>query len=103
MITITNYTSGEILLKNGVAEKKLSREEATRLVMAARMHNVAEFIEKLPTLIADFHLVESIQNSFENKDSSTRWGIKEKFARLRTLSKSYEPKEALTVVETVSL
>ncbi len=103
-MTITNFDSGEIELASGTGPSmRLDREHANRLVMAARMHSVAEFLEKLPALISDEALQAEIAGSFEGKTSSQRWALKEKFARLRTAVKGYESPSPESVVETVGL
>ena len=104
MITITNFGSGEVQISDGEGHSiKLDREAGNRLVMVGRMQTVAEFIEKLPTLISDDNLLKGILSAFEGKNSSERWNLKEKFARLDTLAKGYEPKNPDQVVEVVTL
>ena len=71
--------------------------------MTARMHTVAEFIEKLPTLISDEALLKKILITFDGKTSSDRWNLKEKFARLQTLTKGYVPKNPGEIVEVAEL
>ena len=46
MISLTNFESGELLIVDDDVSKKLTHDQANRLVMAARMHTIAEFIEK---------------------------------------------------------
>lgn len=104
MITLTNYESGEMLIANdGGISLRLSHDQANRLIMTARMHTVAEFVEKLPTLISDETLLKKIREAFEGKTSSERWNLKEKFARLQTLTKGYSPKNPGEVVEKATL
>lgn len=104
MITITNYNSGEVLVsEEGGPSVRLSRDASNRLIMMGRMHTVDEFIEKLSSLIPDETLVASIRKAFEGKTSTERWNHKEKFARLQTLSKGFEPKNPDQVWETVNL
>jgi hypothetical protein len=104
MITVTNYSSGELLIADGSGQSiRLGREEANRLVMMARMHTVAEFVEKLPTLLGDAILAGAILQGFDKKSSTDRWNLKEKFARLHTLSKDYRSERADGVIEVVSL
>jgi hypothetical protein len=103
-MTITNYESGEIEISNEQGLIcRLDRDQANRLVMAARMHSVAEFLEQLPTLLVDEPLRKEISKFFEEKTSSQRWTLKEKFARLRTAVKGYEAKAPEQVVETIQL
>ncbi len=104
MITLSNYNSGELEIQNEAGHKlHLPRESANRLIMMARMHTVAEFVEKLPSLIPDEKLLQSIQSFFEGKTPTERWNLKEKFARLTTLAKGYEPKKLEDVIESVTL
>lgn len=102
MVTITNYDSGELLISDQTVSLRLDREPANRLVMAARMHTVAEFLEKLPGLLSEEKLLQQIQMAFEGKSSSERWNLKEKFARLRTAVKGYGSKNPDQVVETMT-
>lgn len=105
MMTITNFGSGEIQIEDdGGHRLKLNRDSANRLIMAGRMHTVAEFVEKLPALVPDPALVEILRRSFETAATSTdKWNLKEKFARLGTLAKGYVPKDPAEVVETIRL
>jgi hypothetical protein len=104
-MTITNFASGEIEILDGQGRHiRLDRAAANRLVMAGRMHTVAEFVEKLPSLIVDQEFVRVLQESFEKAPTSTdKWNLKEKFARLTTLTKGYTPTEPDAVVEEVSI
>lgn len=89
---LTNYSSGELALTGPDGATKLSRDQANRLILHARMHTVEEFVQALRDLISDRSLVRAIEATFEKaKNSSERWSLKEKFARLHTLSKGYEP------------
>jgi hypothetical protein len=102
MITFTNYGSGELLITDDAGtELRLTRDQATRLIMTARMHTVDEFIEKLPSLLTDQNLVKKILAEFEGKTSTQRWNLKEKFARLGTLTRNYEPSNPAEAVESV--
>ena len=100
---MTNFGSGEIDIADDQGHSlRLDREAANRLVMAGRMHTVAEFVEKIPTLIPDSSLSRSILDVFEKaRTSSEKWSLKEKFARLTTLAKGYEPKEPSAILEKV--
>lgn len=92
MITLTNYSSGELVLTASDGATKLSRDQANRLILHARMHTVEEFVQAFGDLIPDREIARVIQTTFEKaKNSSERWNLKEKFARLHTLSKGYEP------------
>lgn len=102
-MTITNFGSGEIEISDEDRKIRLDREMANRLIMVARMHTVAEFLEKLPALISDEALLQKIASAFEGRSSSERWGLKEKIARLQTLTKGYGPCDGAAVVETVPL
>ncbi|HSA60352.1 MAG TPA: hypothetical protein VLJ37_11790 [bacterium] len=103
-MTITNFGSGEVEISDDQGRRtRLDRESANRLVMAGRMHTVAEFVEKLPALIASAEIAAALRETFEKASTSTdKWNVKEKFARLRTLAKGYEPANPGDVVETVS-
>lgn len=103
MITLTNYSSGELLVNDDTGHSlRLSQEAANRLILHARMHTVVEFAQGLPGLISDPALVQAITTFFESaKTSSERWNLKEKFARLQTLTKGYQPLAAAEVVEVV--
>ena len=104
MVTLTNYNSGELLIGDDSSlSVRLDREEANRLILLARMHASAEFAEKLPSFISDKLLVGLILKDFEKKSSTERWNLKEKFARLHTLSKDYEPVKSEEIVEVVPL
>ncbi len=105
MITLTNDSSGELLIANGAGPSvRLSREAATRLILHARMHNVADFLEALPQLIAATEIVNQLRTLFASLQTpSDRWNFKEKFARLQTLSKEHQPKSPPEVVETIKL
>ena len=72
--------------------------------MAARMHSVAEFLEKVPKLISEAEIARAIQKLFQSAQSPTdRWNLKEKFARLQTLTKDYTPKNPDAIVEKTDL
>lgn len=103
-MTITNFGSGEIQIDDREGHTlKLDREASNRLVMMGRMHTVAEFVEKLPTLISEGTLLKSLLECFDKAGTSTeKWNLKEKFARLTTLAKGYEPKNSSEIVETVT-
>lgn len=102
-ITLTNYESGEMVLAQDGLQVRLVRDLSNRLIMAARMHTVAEFIEKLPTLITEPAILQAIQSAFEGKSSTERWNVKEKFARLQTLAKGYESPKPDQIADTVTL
>jgi hypothetical protein len=108
MIKLENYGSGELLIADDTGTSlRLSHDQANRLIMTARMHTVAEFLEKLPSLIVGAQhaepLLKKILAAFDGKTSSERWNLKEKFARLQTLTKGYISKGPNEVVETVAL
>ena len=94
-LTLTNYHSGELCLSSDSTNLRLSRGEATRLIMLARMHGVVDFLEKLPKLVPQADLLKEILSSFETAKTSTeKWNLKEKFARLQTLSTNFSPQES---------
>lgn len=104
MVTLTNYNSGELLIAADAGPSvRLGREEANRLILHARMHTVAEFVEKLPSFVPNQALVQLILEGFEKKSPTERWNLKEKFARLRTLAKGYEPADPAAVMETIQI
>lgn len=105
MVTITNYGSGEVQIEDDQGHRlRLDRETGNRLVMTGRMHTVAEFVEKLPSFVTEPDLLASILAYFEKAaNASEKWNLKEKFARLGTLTKGYEPKNPLEVVEEIRL
>lgn len=104
MITVTNYASGELLIANQLKVSwQLSRDEAHRLVMAARMHTVESFVKNLTALIRDEKLRQEILEQFSQAERDERWKLKEKIARLRTVTKGYKPEDPKGVVETVTL
>lgn len=102
-MTITNFGSGEIQISDDKGHSlKLDRESANRLVLAARMHTVDDFLKKVPFLVTDAALLNLLLGMFEGKNSSERWTLKEKIARLQTLAKGYQPKHPAAVVEKVT-
>lgn len=104
MITLTNYSSGDVSIEAAVGPViRLPRAEAHRLIMAARMSTPSEFLSKLETLIPSADLCRAITAVFEGQDRSKQWQLKEAVARLTTLSKGYESSGPTAVVETVQL
>ncbi|MBI3541067.1 MAG: hypothetical protein HY073_02880 [Deltaproteobacteria bacterium] len=102
MMKLTNFESGELLIEDGEGQSaRLTRDQANRLIMMARMHTVAEFIEKLASLISHEGLVQKISHSFEGRESTERWNIKEKFARLGTLAKDYQALHPEKIAEVI--
>lgn len=101
MLTITVYNSGALKLDNSSTTLSLTRDQAHRLIMGARMHSVDEFIEKVPSLIADATIVKNVRASFEKAEKSERWNLKETFARIPTVAKGYEAKNPDSVSETI--
>lgn len=85
---LNNYSSGELeILDQAGHALRLDREASNRLIMMARMHTVAEFVEKLPQLIHEEFLQKKLLELFEKGTKTQRWNLKEKFARLNTLTK----------------
>ena len=104
MITVTNFQSGELKIDGDAGPSlRLSREAASRLIMSARMHSVAHFVQKLPQLITEPVLLQNLLSLFEQAQGSARWNLKERFARLRTLTKDYQPSHPEQVVESIVL
>lgn len=102
MITLTNFTSGGLLIADDSSNSlRLSRDQANRLILTARMHTIQEFVAKLSGLIENDALRQQILALFDRPDSSGRWNLKEQFARLQTLAKGYEPEGPEKVVEVV--
>ncbi len=104
MVRIINYNSGELEITDGAgASVRLGHKQAHRLVLAARMHNVEPFLEKLDTLIPSETLVQQITALLQGADGSERWNLKEKFARLHTLAPGYEVQDPDGIMETVEI
>lgn len=104
MISLINYSSGEMIIDDGRATPvRLGRDAANRVIMTARMHGVDEFLQKLPSLIPDEALLATLTAAFEGKDNTARWNLKEKFARLVTLAKGYTPADPSQVLDQVRL
>ena len=102
MITLTNYASGELALANSEGQDlHLTRDQAHRLVMAARMHGTHDFINKIPNLISQPELAKVIATTFDGKNSSEQWNLKEKFARLQTITKEHTPEKPDEVVDVI--
>jgi len=104
LITLINYNSGELEIQDDESHKaRLNREASNRLIMTGRMHTVSEFVEKIPSLITDAVLLKKIVEAFEKTtNSSERWNLKEKFARLTTLTKGYNSQNPDEILEKVS-
>lgn len=104
MVSITNYNSGELeIAADGAAAIHLSRDQANRLILAARMHAVEPFLQKLSTLIPDEGLVSTLTKILGSAEGSERWNLKEKFARLHTVAPGYTAENPQQVLETVQL
>lgn len=105
MIQLTNFASGELEISDGSGAKlRLNRDQANRLIMTARMHTVSEFVEKLPILITEPALLARIQQAFQEASASTdQWSVKEKFARLITITKGYSPADPTGIMEKITL
>lgn len=105
MIELTNYSSGEIEIADGNGHRlRLAHPQANRLVLAARMHTVAEFLEKTGALIPQAELAAAVRARFAAAgDASARWNLKETFARLRTVAPEAVPAAPVTVVERATL
>ncbi len=102
-IQLINFDSGELeIVANDLHTLRLVRDQANRLIMAARMHTVDEFLEKLPFLLPVGDLLQTISHSFEGKTSTERWNLKEKFARLRTSTKDYVSSAPHSIAEEIS-
>lgn len=104
MISLTNYSNGEITISDQEGHSlRLPREKANLLIMSARMHTAQGFVVSLPRFIEEALLLAKIRQLFEHSPSSGRWSLKEKFARLRTLTKDCPATEASQVIEQVKL
>lgn len=104
MFHIINYNSGELEISDYLGHSaRLSREQAYRLVMAARMHGVDSFIEKLPILLPEENLVAMFCGLFQKAEKNNRWTLKEKIARLYTVSAGIEVDNPNSVTEVVKL
>ncbi len=99
---ILNYESGDVVIRDEGQETRLAREAANRLILMARMHTVSEFVDLLPSFISHASILKAIQGRFAAAAvPSERWNLKEKFARLTTLTKGYVPKDPESVLEKV--
>lgn len=104
MLSLINYNSGELEISDDAGNSvRLSHQEANRLVMAARMHAVEPFIEKLPQLIPNDTLVQLIMQLIQTAQGSERWNLKERFARLNTVTPGITVVNPNEVSETVEL
>ena len=104
MLILTNFDSGELEIADTAGPRlRLTQDQAHRLVMAARMHTIDAFVAKLPNLIADAALVEKITRLFSQTQGSEQWNLKERFARLRTVSRDYRSPQPEAVFERVPL
>lgn len=66
------------------------------------MHTVEEFVAQLPKLLSDHKIVSQMRDFFDKATtSSERWNIKEKFARLVTMVKGYQPSHPDKVIEEI--
>ncbi|MBI2982404.1 MAG: hypothetical protein HYY44_09000 [Deltaproteobacteria bacterium] len=103
-ITLTNYSSGELLIADDQGHSiRLNRETAHRVILSARMHSIGEFFKQVPQLIPQQEIVRSLLDEVDKRKSPTeRWNLKEKFARLSTLAKDYAPTTLSEIVEKVS-
>jgi hypothetical protein len=105
MIILTNFEGGELEIRAGdLPPYRLVRESANRLILSARMHTVADFIDQLPLFIPSEEILSYLKKHFEKLTVKThQWNFKEKFARLQTLVKDYVPKNPAAVAEVVTL
>ena len=85
-IALINYASGELEISPTAPSDqtggslRLSRDQANRLIMLARMHSVAEFVEELPKFLKDPQTLEAIRGHFGRLQTPTdRWNFKESF------------------------
>ncbi|QQR81805.1 MAG: hypothetical protein IPJ69_06865 [Deltaproteobacteria bacterium] len=102
-MNIVNYESGEVVLEESGVSVRLSREDSHRLILMARMHTVPEFINLLPSFVSNEEMLKAIQQKFSATESSTdRWNLKEKFARLTTLTKGYISKNPEALLEKIT-
>lgn len=102
-ITLTNYDSGELLISDEEGNiVSIPREAAYRIILAARMHSVADFFRQLPKMLPNPVITGKILAELEKTKTQTeRWNLKEKFARLTTLAKGYEPKTPSRISEKI--
>lgn len=102
-ITLTNYGSGELLIADDQGHSvQLNRETAHRVILSARMHSISDFFQQMPHLISDQEIVRALLEELgKAKTSTERWNLKEKFARLSTLTKDHVPKNPSEIVEKV--
>lgn len=104
MVQMTNYNSGELEIAAGDAQRvRLDKSQANRLILAARMHGVDSFLQKLPQLIPDPALAATLSTLLQEAQGTERWNLKEKFARLQTIAPDYQSDSPDAITETVQL
>ncbi len=104
MITLTNFESGALRIDSDADRSlDLSHDQAHRLIMAARMHSIDPFVEKLSSLIEHEGICREILALFAAAQGSDRWNLKESFSRLQTVTKGYVPQNPESVVESICL
>jgi len=91
MLVITNYANGELEIStDSLPVVRMNQEQANRLILFARMHPVSDFVASLSRLMQDKQIAQAVLSCFELlKTSSERWNLKEKFARLRTVTSGF--------------
>lgn len=104
MLTLTSYQSGAVLIcRDDGAEVKLAPDAANRLIMAARMKNIEPFLAKLGDLIPHPELAQTIHETITSATGSDRWNLKEKFARLPTVTTGHDVSDPDQVAEIIKL
>ena len=101
---MTCYNSGAVTISEGTSESvHLPQQAANRLIMAARMKSVEDFVQKLPSLIEQQKLVAALTLLLQEAHGSARWNLKEKIARLHTVVAGHPVAEPDKIREVVQL
>lgn len=84
---LINYSNGELELLTPSGEKnRFASPKAYQLILAARMNSIQRFQDYLRRLLAESPLLSQVLEKFSQLERSAQWTLKEKFARLETLS-----------------
>lgn len=84
---LINYSNGELELLTPSGEKnRFAPPKAYQLILAARMNSIQRFQDYLRRLQTESPLLSQVLEKFSQLERSAQWTLKEKFARLETLS-----------------
>lgn len=102
---LLSHASGEVTIDaGGEVRARLPRERAFRLVMHARMHDVAAFVAALPALVGDEPASTLLARRFAALATPTeRWSFKEAFARLHTVARGAPAGDAAEIIGSAEL